>query len=49
MTRTMLQAKLHRVWVTQADLHYDGSCGIDELLLDASGIREFQYEVWFRL
>jgi aspartate 1-decarboxylase len=43
MTRTMLQAKLHRVRVTQADLHYEGSCGIDELLLEASGIREFQY------
>jgi aspartate 1-decarboxylase len=43
MTRTMLQAKLHRVRVTQADLHYEGSCGIDALLLEASGIREFQY------
>jgi aspartate 1-decarboxylase len=43
MTRTMLQAKLHRVRVTQADLNYEGSCGIDELLLTASGIREFQY------
>ena len=43
MTKTMLQAKLHRVRVTQADLHYEGSCGIDELLLEASGIREFQY------
>lgn len=39
----MLQAKLHRVRVTRSDLHYEGSCGIDELLLDASGIREFQY------
>jgi aspartate 1-decarboxylase len=43
MMKTMLQAKLHRVQVTQADLHYEGSCGIDEVLLDASGIREFQY------
>lgn len=39
----MLQAKLHRVCVTRADLHYEGSCGIDAILLDASGIREFQY------
>ena len=39
----MLQAKLHRVRVTRADLHYEGSCGIDELLLEASAIREFQY------
>jgi aspartate 1-decarboxylase len=36
--RTMLQAKLHRVRVTEADLHYEGSCGIDRALLDASGI-----------
>jgi aspartate 1-decarboxylase len=43
MLRTMLQAKLHRVRVTHADLHYEGSCGIDELLLRASGIREFQH------
>jgi aspartate 1-decarboxylase len=43
MTRTMLQAKLHRVRVTLADLDYEGSCGIDELLLETSGIREWQY------
>jgi len=27
MTKTMLQAKLHRVPVTEAELHYEGSCG----------------------
>lgn len=43
MQRTLLQAKLHRVRVTEADLHYEGSCGIDQDLLDRSGIREFQY------
>lgn len=43
MFRTLLQAKLHRVRVTQADLDYEGSCGIDEGLLDASGLRENQY------
>jgi aspartate 1-decarboxylase len=43
MLLTMLQAKLHRVKVTQADLNYEGSCGIDEALLDASGLREYQY------
>jgi aspartate 1-decarboxylase len=41
--KTMLQAKLHRVTVTQADLNYEGSCGIDELLLEASGLLEFQH------
>jgi aspartate 1-decarboxylase len=34
----MLQAKLHRVRVTHAVLDYEGSCGIDADLLDASGI-----------
>jgi aspartate 1-decarboxylase len=43
MIRMMLQAKLHRVRVTHADLDYEGSCGIDELLLDAAGLRENQY------
>lgn len=38
MLLTLLQAKLHRVRVTQADLDYEGSCGIDEALLEASGI-----------
>src|ERR1019366_1927166 len=42
MQRTMLQAKLHRVRVTQSELHYKGSCAIDEDLLDAAGIREYQ-------
>jgi len=35
-------AKLHRVRVTQADLNYEGSCGIDEALLEVSGLRPFQ-------
>jgi aspartate 1-decarboxylase len=39
----MLQAKLHRVRVTEADLDYEGSCGIDRNLLDASGIKANQY------
>jgi aspartate 1-decarboxylase len=43
MIRTMLQAKLHRVKLTQAIIDYEGSCGIDEALLDASGILPNQY------
>ena len=43
MHKTMLQAKLHRVKVTHAYLDYEGSCGIDEELLDASGIVPNQY------
>ena len=42
MQRTMLQAKLHRVTVTHAELHYEGSCAIDQDLLDASGVLEHQ-------
>jgi aspartate 1-decarboxylase len=42
MQRTMLQAKLHRVHVTQSELHYEGSCAIDDDLLDAAGIKEYQ-------
>lgn len=38
MNKTMLQAKLHRVKVTDALLDYEGSCGIDEVLLEISGI-----------
>lgn len=38
----MLQAKLHRVTVTQSELGYEGSCAIDEDLLDAAGILEYQ-------
>ena len=36
MNRMMLRAKLHRATVTEADLHYEGSCGIDEELMDAA-------------
>jgi len=43
MIRTMLQAKLHRVKLTQAILDYEGSCGIDAMLLEASGILPNQY------
>ncbi|MEO6421452.1 MAG: aspartate 1-decarboxylase [Candidatus Nitrotoga sp.] len=42
MQRTMLKAKLHRVRVTHSELHYEGSCAIDEDLLDAADIREYQ-------
>jgi aspartate 1-decarboxylase len=42
MNRIMLLAKIHRATVTEADLHYEGSCGIDEDLLDAANMREFE-------
>jgi aspartate 1-decarboxylase len=43
----MLKSKLHRVTTTHADLHYEGSCAIDENLLEAANIREYeQIDVW---
>lgn len=42
MQRIMLRSKIHRVSVTQCDLNYEGSCGIDEDLMDAADIREFE-------
>ena len=42
MNRVMLLAKIHRAIVTEADLHYEGSCGIDEDLLDAANMYEFE-------
>jgi aspartate 1-decarboxylase len=36
-------AKIHRATVTEADLNYVGSITIDEDLLDAAGIKPFQY------
>lgn len=39
MQRIMLRAKIHRATVTQCDLNYEGSCGIDQDLLDAADIR----------
>jgi len=42
LQRVMLRAKLHRATVTEADLHYEGSCGIDAALLEAAGMREYE-------
>ena len=36
--RQFLGAKLHRGTVTECNLHYEGSCGLGEDLLKASGI-----------
>ena len=47
MQRTMLKSKLHRVTATHADLHYEGSCAIDEDLLEAANIKEYeQIDIW---
>ncbi len=36
----VLKSKIHKVTVTEANLHYIGSVSIDEDLMDASGIIE---------
>jgi aspartate 1-decarboxylase len=38
----MLKSKLHRATVTHSELHYEGSCAIDETLLDAANIHEYE-------
>lgn len=42
MTVTLLQGKIHRATVTQAALDYIGSITVDQDLLDAVGILEYQ-------
>ena len=47
MQRTLLHGKLHRVTVTAAELNYIGSCAIDQNLLDAANIMEYeQIDLW---
>ena len=47
MFRTLLKSKIHRVAVTQCELHYEGSCAIDENLLEAANIAENeQVHIW---
>ena len=38
MQRTMLKSKIHRATVTHCELHYEGSCAIDEDLLEAANL-----------
>lgn len=42
MTVQMLKGKIHRATVRQADLNYVGSITVDEDLLDAAGIYEYE-------
>jgi aspartate 1-decarboxylase len=42
MQLTVLKAKLHQACVTHAELHYEGSCAIDGVLLDTAGIHEYE-------
>ena len=38
----MLKGKIHRATVVQAELDYVGSITVDEDLMDAAGIREYE-------
>jgi aspartate 1-decarboxylase len=42
MNLSMLKCKLHRAVVTHAELAYDGSCAIDQDLLEAAGLLPFE-------
>ena len=42
MLLTMLKGKIHRATVTQAELDYVGSITVDQDLLDAAGINEYE-------
>jgi aspartate 1-decarboxylase len=42
MNRTMLKSKIHRCRITDSDLHYVGSITVDQDLLEAADMREFE-------
>jgi aspartate 1-decarboxylase len=42
MKLTMLKSKIHRVTVTHAELDYEGSCAIDQNLMDKANILPFE-------
>lgn len=42
MRRTFFRSKIHRATVTQANTDYEGSVTIDQDLMDAAGIWEFE-------
>jgi aspartate 1-decarboxylase len=47
MLRTFFKSKIHRATVTHADLDYEGSVTIDEDLMEAAGIWDFEaVQVW---
>jgi aspartate 1-decarboxylase len=47
MQRQMLKSKIHRATVTHCELHYEGSCAIDENLLDSANLMENErVDIW---
>lgn len=47
MLSRLLKCKIHRAVVTHAELHYEGSCAIDGVLMDLAGIQEYEeIHIW---
>jgi len=42
MRRTMMKSKIHSATVTEANLNYEGSITIDERLMEAANLLEFE-------
>ena len=42
MILSLLKSKIHRATVTEADLHYIGSITIDEKLMEAANLTEYE-------
>ena len=42
MQRHLMKSKIHRATITSADLHYEGSLTVDQDLLDAADLREYE-------
>jgi aspartate 1-decarboxylase len=42
MQRTMMKSKIHRARVTEANLDYEGSITIDEVLLEEANILQYE-------
>lgn len=43
MLNVMVKSKIHRATVTDGNLNYQGSITIDKKLMDAAGIRPYEY------
>ncbi len=47
MRRSMFKSKIHRATVTEANIDYEGSCTIDQDLMDAADMLPYeQLEIW---
>ncbi|MBF0367953.1 MAG: aspartate 1-decarboxylase [Magnetococcales bacterium] len=47
MDLNLLKCKIHRATVSEVQLDYEGSCAIDEALMEAAGLHEYeQVHLW---